>query len=284
MTNSRTLRRTALAVLAAIAAVASCATVPYTNRSQLIMVSAAEETQLGMAAYQEVLKKERVLTDPQTNAIVRRVGLRIAAAADKPDYQWEFTVIDNPKEVNAFALPGGKVAVYTGLFPIAQDEAGLAVVMGHEVAHALARHGAERMSQGMAAQVVGVGLSVATAGNDPATRNAIMQAYGLGAQVGVLMPFGRGQESEADHIGMILMAKAGYDPNSALALWQRMEAQGSGGSPPEWLSTHPGYGTRQNNIRSWMPEAQGYYKADPNLTNARLPGIGGAKTAKSTTP
>lgn len=250
-----------------------CATVPYTKRSQLILLSESEEMQLGVAAYQEVLKKEDVVHDPAFTEPLRKVGERIARVANKPEYDWEFNVIDDPTQVNAFALPGGKVAVYTGLYPVAQDEAGLAVVIGHEVAHALARHGAERMSQGLVAQLAAVGLSVAVGDASPATQSAVMQAFGLGAQVGVLLPFGRAQESEADHIGMILMAKAGYDPAAALKLWQRMEARASSGAPPEFLSTHPSYQTRQKNIRSWMAEAERYYNPDPNLTVSELPAL-----------
>jgi predicted Zn-dependent protease len=159
------------------------------------------------------------------------------------------------------------------LFPIAKDEAGLAAVMGHEVAHALARHGAERMSQGMVLQLGAVGLSTAMGGQDPALANAVMSAYGLGAQVGVALPFNRSQESEADRIGMILMAKAGYDPEAALYLWQRMGASESGGRPPEYLSTHPSAETRQAQIRGWLPEARGYLVTDPNLVVADLPPI-----------
>jgi predicted Zn-dependent protease len=266
-------RRAAAAAVALALVIAACATAPYTKRTQLILLSEGEETQLGAAAYQEVLKEEKVVRDPAITSVVRRVGERIALAAEKPDYRWEFTVIDDPRQVNAFALPGGKVAVYTGLFPVAQDEAGLAAVMGHEVAHALARHGAERMSQGVAAQVVATGLAVAVSGQSPATRNAVMGAFGLGAQVGVLLPFSRTQESEADHIGLILMAKAGYDPAAALGLWQRMESASGGQGPPEFLSTHPAYGTRQSTIESWIPEARTYYRPDPNLTVAKLPGV-----------
>lgn len=249
-------------------------TAPYTQRSQLILLSEGEEVQLGAAAYREVLQEEKVVRAPEVNAAVRRVGERIARAANKPEYRWEFTTIDDPNQVNAFALPGGKVAVYTGLFPVAEDEAGLAVVMGHEVAHALARHGAERMSQGLVAQVAGTTLAVAMSSKSPATRNAVMGAFGLGAQVGVLLPFSRTQESEADQIGMILMAKAGYDPAAALGLWQRMAAASRGrAAPPELLSTHPSSATRIENIRRWIPEARRYYTADPNLTVAPLPAI-----------
>lgn len=278
MKNTTRLRRRALPVLSALLLFGvGCTTTPYTKRSQFILLSESEEVQLGVASYEEVLKKGKVVTDPAFTEPLRRVGERIARVAEKPEYDWEFTVIDDPKQVNAFALPGGKVAVYTGLYPVAEDEAGLAVVVGHEVAHALARHGAERMSQGMVAQLAGVGVAVAVGDSSPATRNAVMGAFGLGAQVGVLLPFGRSQESEADHIGMILMAKAGYDPAVALKLWQRMEAQAGGASPPEFLSTHPGYRTRQENIRAWIPEAEKYYKADPNLTVSKLPVPRGGK-------
>jgi predicted Zn-dependent protease len=254
-------------------AIAACSTVPFTQRSQLLLISQSEEMQLGAAAYKEVLKNQPIVRDPKVTAIVQRVGERIARAADRPQFDWEFKVVDDPKQVNAFALPGGKVAVYTGLFPVAEDEAGLAVVMGHEVAHALARHGAERMSQGLLVQLGAVGLSVAVGGGNPATRNAILQAYGLGSQVGVLLPFGRSQEAEADRIGMILMAKAGYDPAAALTLWQRMEAHASGQAPPEFLSTHPSYQTRQKNIEGWMAEARAHYQPLPDQTNEKLPPI-----------
>lgn len=253
-------------------AIGACVTTPYTNRSQLILMSESEELQLGAAAYKEVLSQERA-TAGRPLDIVTRVGQRIARAADKPSYDWQFTVIDDPKTVNAFALPGGKVAVYTGLFPVAQDEAGLAAVMGHEVAHALARHGAERMSQGLVMELGAVGLSAAMGGSNPALGNAVMAAYGLGAQVGVALPFNRSQESEADRIGMILMAKAGYDPEAALRLWERMEAGEGAGRPPEYLSTHPSAATRQEQIRGWMEEARGYWVKDPAVTVAPLPAI-----------
>jgi len=253
-----------------LALAAACATAPYTKRSQFIVVSEAEEVQLGADAYQEVLKQEKVSHDPQLVGVVRDVGTRIARVAEKPNYQWQFSVIDDRRQANAFALPGGKVAVYTGLLPIAQDTGGLATVMGHEVAHALAHHAAERMSQGVLFQVIGTGLSVALGSQTPAAREAIMQAFGLGAQVGVILPFGRTQEAEADRIGLILMAQAGYDPHAALGLWERFEAVGKG-APPEFLSTHPSYGTREKNIRSWMPEAMGYYRPDASATIVPLP-------------
>jgi len=252
--------------------VVGCATAPYTNRSQFIILSEAEESTLGADAYKEVLKKEHIDHDPRIIDPVREVGERIARVANKPSYRWEFTVIDDPKTINAFALPGGKVAVYTGLFPVAHDSAGLAAVLGHEVGHALAHHAAERMSQGLVFQVLGTGLSVALGAQSPVTQRAIMQAFGLGTQVGVLLPFGRAQEAEADHIGLILMAQAGYDPHAALQLWQRFEKVEKS-SPAEFLSTHPSYGTRERNIESWMPEAMRYFKADPGVSVTELPKI-----------
>jgi metalloendopeptidase OMA1, mitochondrial len=244
----------------AIALIVGCATAPYTGRSQVILVSEGQEAAIGDDAYRHNLRDSVVTHDPEAERIVRKVGERIASAANKPEYKWEFTVINDPETVNAYAVPGGKVAVYTGIFGPARDEAGLAVVLGHEVAHALARHPAERMSQDMLLQLGGVGLGVAL-GKNPTIANQVLQVYGLGAGVGVALPFSRAQESEADHIGLILMAKAGYDPRTALELWQRMEKkEGSKGAPPEFLSTHPGYETRIEQIRSFLPEALRYYQ------------------------
>src|SRR5215470_19411125 len=264
-------------LLIALLLAAGCATVPYTNRSQLMLVSESDDLALGATAYGEVLKKSNIESDPQITEVVQRVGKRIAAVADKPGYQWEFTVIDDPKTANAFCLPGGKVAVYTGIFPMAHDENGLATVIGHEVAHALARHGAERMSQDTLLQVGAAGVAVAAgvSGTSGATQQAIMQAYGLGSTVGVALPFSRSQESEADHIGLILMAKAGYDPDAAIGLWQRMEAAERGNSPPEWLSTHPAPATRIQDLQGWVAEAKQYF-TPPGQPVALLPQIPGA--------
>jgi metalloendopeptidase OMA1, mitochondrial len=250
--------------------VAACSTVPYTRRSQLILVSSEEEAKLGAQAFDEVLKKGRVDDRPVVNGPVQDVGQRIARVANRPDYHWQFVVIDDPKQQNAFALPGGKVAVYTGLFPTAETTTGLAVVLGHEIAHALARHGAERMSQAMAAEAGGTLLG-AVFGGGPGT-SAILAAYGLGAQVGVLLPYSRTQESEADHIGLLLMAQAGYDPHGALAFWQRMERAG-GQNPPEFLSTHPSHGTREQQIQAWLPEALRYFEAAGRAPDEPLPAI-----------
>jgi predicted Zn-dependent protease len=235
--------------------------VPYTHRSQLVLVSQSTMDKLGAQAYQEVLSKEKIDRQPQVNESVSAVGERIARVVEQPNYHWQFAVIDDPKTANAFALPGGKVAVYTGLFPVAQNTAGLAAVLGHEIAHVVANHAAERMSSGYVLEAVGVALQVGLGAASPQASNAIMQAFGLGAQVGVVLPFSRQQEAEADHIGLILMAKAGYDPHAALELWRRFETGGDK-SPPEFLSTHPSYGTRERNIESWMPEAMSYYRPD----------------------
>jgi len=247
----------------------SCATAPFTGRRQVILVSEGQEISLGDDAYKHALRDSVITHNPDAERIVRKVGERIAAVANKPEYKWEFTVINDPEMVNAFAVPGGKVAAYTGIFGPARDEAGLAVVLGHEVAHALARHPAERMSQDMLLQLGSVGLGIAL-GKNPAMANQVLQAYGIVGGVGVALPFGRSQETEADRIGLILMAKAGYDPRVAVDLWQRMETmekkEAAKGRPPEFLSTHPGYETRVQNIRSFLPEALSYYQP----SNARL--------------
>jgi predicted Zn-dependent protease len=246
-----------------------CAEAPYTGRQQLMLVSESQEAALGEEAYRQILRGSVVLPegaavkDSEASRIVRRVGERIARAANRPDYRWEFKIVNDPEMVNAFCVPGGKVAVYTGIFPVARDEAGLSVILGHEVAHALERHAAERMSQ---AQLVGAGLAVAGAsGLNP----QILQALGLGANVGLILPFGRSQESEADHVGLILMAKAGYDPRVALEVWERMEKREKG-APPEFLSTHPGYETRIQQLTAWMPEALRYYQSGGGI-NEVLP-------------
>jgi predicted Zn-dependent protease len=235
-----------------------CETVPYTGRRQLQLVSAAEEAQMGAQAYQEIVGKQTLSTDAQTNAMVQRVGSRIAAVSGVSS-QWEFRLIQDDKQANAFALPGGKVAVYTGILPITRDEAGLAAVVGHEIAHVVARHGGERLSQQMGVQTV-TQLLAGMASSNPATVQLVSAALGAGAQVGVLLPFGRAQESEADHVGLILMAKAGYDPRAAAELWKRMAEAAKGQRPPEFLSTHPSEATRIQQIEGWLPEALTYYR------------------------
>jgi len=248
----------------------SCATAPVTERKGLHLVPDSELASMSYQEYGKVLKSSKLSTDMVKVNMVRRVGQRIAAAseqlldetgrgADIKNYKWEFNLIEDDKTVNAWCMPGGKVAVYTGLLPISQDENGLAVVMGHEVAHAIAKHGNERMSQGLLAQFGAIGLSLALAGNPGVTSDIFMQAYGVGTQVGFLLPYSRIHESEADRIGLVLMAKAGYDPRGAVALWKRMNAKG-GSRPPEFLSTHPAPESRIRDIESLIPEAMQYYK------------------------
>jgi predicted Zn-dependent protease len=243
----------------AIISLYSCATAPYTGRSQLLLVSEGEETSLGVKAYNEVLQKEKISKDPQVTSMVRKIGTRIAAVANKPEYAWEFTVIDNPKVANAFCLPGGKVAVYTGILPYTQNEAGLAFVMAHEVAHALARHGGERISQNLLIQLGQEGLDLAIASKSSAAVQAVNLGYGVATTVGVALPFSRAQEYEADHIGIILMAKAGYDPNNAPTFFERM-LKSQKGAPPEFLSTHPADEARIRQLRALIPEAMKYYR------------------------
>jgi predicted Zn-dependent protease len=199
-----------------------------------------------------------VSTDQQATAMVQRVGSRIAAVTDLK-YQWEFKLIADDKQANAFALPGGKVAVYTGILPITRDEAGLAAVLGHEIGHVVARHGGERLSQQMGVQTV-TQIAAGMASSNPATVQLVAAALGAGAQYGVLLPWSRQQESEADHIGIILMAKAGYDPHASVELWKRMQAAATGQRPSEWLSTHPSEATRIQQLERWMPEAMKDYK------------------------
>ncbi|MFA5138588.1 MAG: M48 family metallopeptidase [Elusimicrobiota bacterium] len=246
----------------------ACASVPYTGRRQMNLMSSGEENQLGEDAYKELLQKAKISTDREKLDLIRRVGRRVASAADRPDFRWEFTLIEDDKQINAFCLPGGKVAFYTGILPVTQDEDGVAVVMSHEVAHALARHGAERMSQGKLAEFGGQALSVLLAGKSIPAKEVIGEAYGLGVGVGVMLPFSRSHESEADKIGLILMAKAGYDPEQSIAFWRRMEeaAEGKGADNPlaRFLSTHPSGTRRIDQIREWLPEIKSqYYKPRP---------------------
>ena len=240
--------------------VASCATVPVTGRHQLLLLSEGQEVQMGLDAYRQVLKKAKLSTDPVATEQVRRVGQRIAEATGRTDYRWEFSLIED-KQVNAFCLPGGKVAVYTGLLPVTGDDSRLAAVLGHEVAHAIARHGGERLSQGLVLQVGLAATQVALARNDPATVRQVTALLGAGATVGLLLPWSRTQESEADHLGLIFMAKAGYDPHAAIDLWHRMAEAAKGRErPPEFLSTHPSEATRIAQIEAWIPEAMQYYR------------------------
>ncbi|MBI5096745.1 MAG: M48 family metallopeptidase [Nitrospirae bacterium] len=240
----------------------ACQTAPVTGRYQLILIPESMEVEMGLTSYKETLKKAKLSEDKESVDRVRRVGERIAEVADRKDYKWEFNLIDADKVVNAFALPGGKVAVYTGILKYTEGDAGLAAVMGHEVAHALVRHGGERISAGILAQLGMIGLSTAIKNKDPVAIGAINQAYGIGVNVGVLLPFSRSQELEADRVGLVLMAKAGYDPNEAVAFWKRM-MKGKDKAPPEFLSTHPATDKRIRELEQWLPEAMKYYKPSP---------------------
>ena len=244
---------------AAAAFLAACATVPYTGRRQFNLLSGEQETQLGTQAYDEILKQNKPTDNAEWQALVQKVGNDLKRVANQPDYEWEFNVLAG-KDVNAFALPGGKVAFWEGIMPICGGPDGVAVVMGHEIAHALAHHGAERVSQAMGAEIVAQVLSVGLANSDPQVRQNVMQFYGIGAQVGVLLPFSRKQESESDHIGLILMAKAGYDPRESVEFWKRMGAAAKDqAKPPEFLSTHPSDERRIKQLEDWIPEAMVYY-------------------------
>jgi len=243
----------------------ACATAPYTGRRQLMMVPQTSEISMGYQAFNDAKRKFRLSPDPEANLMLTRVGQRIAAAANRPDFRWEFAVFQDDKMANAFCLPGGKVGVFTGIFKYTKDEAGLATVVSHEAAHAIARHAGERMSQGLLAQAGGLGLSLGLGGINPYAADAIMQAYGLGANFGVLLPYSRAQEYEADKIGLILMAKAGYDPAAALDFWQRMQAhQKDGFRPPQFLSPHPNDENRLKAMRDYLPTASKYYHPQGN--------------------
>lgn len=265
-----------LVVLTVVLAVlAGCATVPLTGRSQLSLVSEPELLKMSLQNYKEVLGKAKLSQDPEKVAMVRRVGQRIARATEEflaesglgqeiQNYAWEFNLIEDDKTVNAWCMPGGKIAVYTGLLPITRDETGLAVVVGHEVAHAVANHGGERMSQTLLVQLGGVALAVALAEKPRETQNLYLAAFGAGATVGILLPFSRSHEAEADRIGLTLMAKAGYDPQAAVGLWERMNDLSKGKRPLELLSTHPAPASRIDNIKAFLPEAMSYYRPASN--------------------
>jgi metalloendopeptidase OMA1, mitochondrial len=243
--------------------VAACSTVPVTGRKQMLLVSGEQELQLGLTSFDQMKQEVPVSKDARANALVQAVGRRIAAVASKdlPNAQWEFVVFDSP-EANAFCLPGGKVGVYTGILAITKDEAGLATVIGHEVAHAAAHHGAERMSEAMVMQTGGQ-VVTGLASSDPRMQALISTVYGAGSTLGRTLPHSRKQESEADHIGLIYMAQAGYNPQEAVNFWQRFSAynkeKGSGGTP--WfLSTHPVDTKRIAALQAEMPEAMKYYR------------------------
>jgi len=266
----RKLKYFILVILASSTLFLSCSTVPLTGRSQLNMIPSSEMLTMSFQQYNQFLKENKVSTNKANTDMVKRIGGNIQNAVERymkqnnlsdrlNGYKWEFNLVEY-EQVNAWCMPGGKVVVYTGILPVTQDEIGLAVVMGHEIAHAIAEHGNERMSQQLLQQAGAVGLMVAM-NDEPAETQAMWLAvYGVGTTVGIMLPYSRTHESEADHLGMIFMAMAGYDPHEAPEFWKRMAAGKQGGSPPEFLSTHPSDQTRINDITSWIPEAMKYYK------------------------
>jgi predicted Zn-dependent protease len=253
------------------------------GRRQVITISPQQEARLGAQAFSQILSESDVISGGPSVEAVQGVGRRLARAAEDPQlrkqlrladikFAWEFKVVRS-RQVNAFCLPGGKVVVYTGILPVCRTEAGLATVMGHEIGHALARHGAERMTQTQLVQIGELAAAASLGDMDPKTRNGVLAALGVGAQVGVLLPFSRSHESEADHIGLLLMARAGYQPAEAIEFWQRMERMSSGGRTPQFLSTHPAHATRIQDLHKWLPEAQALYEKSRAARNRRLPGV-----------
>ncbi len=240
--------------------VTGCQTVPVTERRRLLVTSETSENEMGLTAYQDVLKSEPVTKNEKYQELVKRVGQRIAAVADRPDFNWEFNVIES-KTQNAFCLPGGKVAVYTGLLPVCQDEAGLAVVMSHEVAHAIARHGGERMTYQTAQNLGKTAVGMVLQKQEEQKKQIVLTAYGAASQYGVILPYSRKHELEADHIGLLLMAKAGYDPSVAPGFWERFSSLKQGDAPMEFLSTHPSDARRATALRELLPTAMQSYEA-----------------------
>lgn len=255
-----------------------CGSVPITGRKQLSLVSDQEVLTLSLQQYDKFMKENKKSTDTKNTALVQKVGRNIANAVETflrnngysdlvAEYSWEFNLVKST-EVNAFCMPGGKIVVYEGILPYTQDETGLAVVLGHEVAHAVAKHSNERMSQQVVSQLGGTALGVALMNKSEETQSIAMAVYGLGAQFGVMLPFSRKQELEADHLGLIFMTMAGYDPRQAPAFWERMSQQG--GKTPVFLSTHPSDNTRMKELEKEMPEAMKYYKGH-GVTNTKSP-------------
>lgn len=254
-----------LAILAS-----SCSEVAITGRKQLNLVPDSIMNDMSFQSYSEFISRNKLSTDTGKTLMVKDVGGRIQKAVEQyciennmsdqlNGYQWEFNLIEDPA-INAWCMPGGKVVVYTGILKVTQNEAGLATVIGHEVAHAFAKHGAERMTQALLVDMGGMALSKALASSPEATKNLFLRSYGTGTQYGILLPYSRQHEYEADHLGLIFMAMAGYNPNEALGFWQRMSAAKTGTATPEFLSTHPADSARIQNIKALIPEAMRYYK------------------------
>lgn len=264
------MKRSVFFIAIVVLAIDACSPVAVTGRKQLNLVSNAEILPLVNQQYDSVIRRGPLSSNREQTALVKRVGVKIQKAVEEymasknltselQGFDWEFNLIDDPKTVNAWCMPGGKVAFYTGIMPICKDEQGVAVVMGHEVAHAIANHGRERMSTQMLAQY-GLGTLGALMGQNPgAGKELLMQAVGAGTSIG-LLKFSREHESEADRIGLIFMTMAGYDPNEAPKFWERMTEISGGQEPPEFLSTHPSHATRVKDLKGWIPEAMTYRK------------------------
>ena len=268
----RAIRRLAVVALVSWLFVsAGCSEVGITGRTQINLVPDSIINSMSVQQYSQFISENKLSADAPKAAMVKTVGTRIQQAVEAycaesgeknpfAGYEWEFNLVED-EAVNAFAMPGGKVVVYTGILPITQSETGLAVVVGHEIAHVFAEHGGERMTQGLAVQFGGMALSAALKEKPEETKNLFMTSYGLGTQVAILLPFSRTHEKEADHLGLIFMAMAGYDPHEAVGFWQRMAAAKEGAAaPPELLSTHPADDTRIKKIQELLPEAMKYYK------------------------
>lgn len=252
---------------------AGCSQVVVTGRKQLHLVPASMVQATALSNYKEFLSENKLSTDTAKTQMVRRVGARIQKAVESymasqnlsdrlTGYQWEYNLIEN-KEKNAWVMPGGKVVVYTGLFEIVSNESELAVVLGHEIAHAVADHGGERLSQGLLIELGGMGLATAMQKQPAKTQELFSQAYGYGSNIGVLLPYSRLHENEADRLGLIFMAMAGYDPHVAVDFWKKMASGQSSSRLAELLSTHPADQTRITNIQSRIPEAMKYYTPTP---------------------
>ncbi len=275
------MRTNALLITLATIFVLSCSTVPLTGRKQLNMIPSNELMTMSYQQYSDFLKENPPVSKGKDAEMVKSIGRNIQSAVELylannnlsemlDGYAWEFNLV-NDKMVNAWCMPGGKVVVYSGILAVTQTETGLAVVMGHEIAHAIADHGNERMSQELLRGAGSVGLMVAVKDQPAETQAMWMTAYGLGTEVGAILPYSRLHETEADHLGLIFMAMAGYNPEESVAFWSRMSAMSSGPKPPEFLSTHPADQTRIDNLNKWMPDAQKYYTgkkgaAKPNKT------------------
>jgi predicted Zn-dependent protease len=235
---------------------------PETGKTAYVAMAPEQEEQLGLQAFQQVLSESKTISSGPEVDMVQRVAAKLVRNVDEASskFDWRVTVVESD-QVNAFCLPGGKIVVYTGILPIAKNEAGLATVMGHEIAHATARHGAQRMFQSSALQIAMGGLQGSMATMDPQAQKVLIGLMGAGAQYGVLLPFGRDHELEADKLGLVYMARAGYDPRESIAFWERMSAAAGAGKPPEMLSTHPADGTRITQLEKLMPQAMEIYNS-----------------------